>query len=90
MKLNLSPAPHVHSAQSTRTLMLNVLIALLPCAVAGTLVFGPGALLLMLISTASAVLFEALWQKLSGNALRIAAVITLGMYFAGKDETGRT
>ena len=71
MKLNLSPAPHVHNAQSTRTLMLNVLIALLPCAVAGTLVFGPGALLLMLISTASAVLFEALWQKLSGNALRI-------------------
>ena len=27
---------------------------------------------------------------LIANALRIAAVITLGMYFAGKDETGRT
>ena len=72
MKLNLSPAPHVHSRQDTRALMLNVLIALLPCAVAGAWLFGAGALLLMLVATASAVAAEALWQKLSGRRLLVS------------------
>ena len=67
MNLRLSPAPHVHSPQTTRALMLNVLIALLPCAIAGVYFFGLSALLLMLISTLSAVLAEAAWQKLTGQ-----------------------
>ena len=50
MKLNLSPAPHVHTNQSTRTLMRNVLIALLPCAVAGVGFFGFNALMVLLCS----------------------------------------
>lgn len=71
MKLNMNPAPHVVSPQDTRALMLNVLIALAPCAVAGVVFFGLPALLTMAVCVASAVLFEALWQKLSGNKLLV-------------------
>lgn len=67
----MDPAPHVHSPQDTRALMLNVLIALTPCAVAGACLFGPGALALMLLCVASAVLFEAAWQKLCGGKLLV-------------------
>ena len=72
MKLNTSPAPHAHSRQSTRALMLNVLIALIPCAVAAVWYFGWQALVLMLASVMSALVFEALWQKLSGKKLLIS------------------
>ena len=72
MKLNLNPAPHVHSSQTTQVLMRNVLIALAPCAVAAVYFFGWGALMLMLVSVASAVLFEALWQVISGRKVLIA------------------
>ena len=79
MKLNLSPAPHVHSSQSTRTLMLHVIIALIPCAAFGVWSFGVNALTLMLVSVLSAVLFEFLWQKLTKSPVRIgdlSAVVT--------------
>lgn len=71
MNLHLSSAPHVHSRQTTRVLMLNVLIALIPCAAAAVWYFGYSALILLLISTFSAVLAEFLWQKLTGGKVRI-------------------
>ncbi|MBR1560826.1 MAG: RnfABCDGE type electron transport complex subunit D [Clostridia bacterium] len=71
MKLNLSPAPHVHSPQTTRALMLNVILALIPCAIAGAVVFGFSAVLLMLISVIAAVAGEAIWQKLTGQKVRV-------------------
>lgn len=71
MKLNLSPAPHVHASQSTRTLMRNVLIALAPCAVAAVGFFGFNALALLAVSTVSAVLAEAIWQKASRQRVLI-------------------
>ena len=71
MNLFLSSAPHVHSPQSTRVLMRNVLIALAPCAIAAVWYFGYSALLLMVISTATAVLCELIWQKLTKQKVRI-------------------
>ncbi|MBQ3425265.1 MAG: RnfABCDGE type electron transport complex subunit D [Clostridia bacterium] len=65
MNLHRSPAPHVHSPQSTRSLMLNVLIALAPCTVFGVWRFGPSALMVLVVATASAVAAEAVWQKLT-------------------------
>ena len=47
MKLNLSPAPHVHAHQSTKILMRNVLIALIPCVVAAIGFFGFNALMVL-------------------------------------------
>lgn len=71
MKLNLSPAPHVHTNQSTRTLMRNVLIALLPCAIAGVGFFGFNALMVLLVSTFSAVAAEYLWQAATRQKVRV-------------------
>ena len=71
MNLHLSPAPHVHSSQSTRVLMLHVLIALLPCAAVGIGYFGYSALALMLASVLSAVLAEYLWQTLTRQKVRV-------------------
>ena len=71
MKLNLSPAPHVHASQSTRTLMRNVLIALIPCALAAIGFFGFYALVLLAVSTLSAVLAEYIWQKATRQKVRV-------------------
>lgn len=71
MKLLLSPAPHVHAEQSTRTLMLNVLIALIPCVLAGLWFYGPCALLTMLVGMGSAVLAEYIWQRAMGKKVLI-------------------
>ncbi len=72
MRLNVNPAPHIRAEQSTRTLMRNVLIALTPCAACAAGYFGVRALALMLASVASAVLSEALWQRLTGHKLLVA------------------
>lgn len=71
MNLFLSSAPHVHSPQTTRVLMRNVLIALAPCAGAAIWYFGYSALILMAIATATAVFAELIWQKLTGQKVRI-------------------
>ena len=71
MSLHLSSAPHVHSRQVTWVLMLHVLIALIPCVAAGIWYFGYSALILMAISTGTAVLAEFAWQKLTGKKVLI-------------------
>lgn len=71
MKLNLSPAPHVHAHQTTRTLMRNVLIALIPCALAAIGFFGFNALVLLAVSTLSAMLAEYIWQKAMRQKVRV-------------------
>ena len=71
MKLNLSPAPHVHASQTTQALMLNVIIALIPCALAGIWVFGPGALILICLCVLGAVASEYLWQVLTSQPVHV-------------------
>ncbi len=58
----ISPAPHIRTADTTRSVMFDVVIALLPAFLWGVYVFGSRALLLGVISIASSVLFEALIQ----------------------------
>ncbi len=59
-RLTASPSPHIKHTDTTRTVMLDVIIALLPALGWGVYVFGPRALVVTLISVASAVLFEYL------------------------------
>lgn len=54
----VSSSPHIRSRVTTRRLMLDVIIALLPCVVAGAVFFGPYALALTAISVGSAVATE--------------------------------
>ena len=91
MDLHLTTAPHVHANQSTRTLMLHVLIALMPCCVFGVWHFGGSALALMLTATASAVLAEFLFQKARGQKALVgdlSAAVT-GLLLALKMFPGR-
>ena len=71
MSLILSPAPHIRTKDDTQRLMLNVLIALVPCVIAGIWYFGWQAALVLAVSTASAVLAEFVWQKLTHKKVRI-------------------
>ncbi len=63
-KLVISSSPHLrNTAVSTRSLMGDVCIALLPTLVASCWFFGLRSLILCLASVAGAVLAEFIWQK---------------------------
>lgn len=60
--LHVSNAPHICTHNSTRNVMLDVLIALLPAAVASIVLFGLKALWIILACVASAVLSEFIFN----------------------------
>ena len=62
-KLIVSPSPHTHGSESTRTLMRDVLIALAPAMLVSVLASGWSVLTLILVSVASCILLEFLIQK---------------------------
>lgn len=61
--LNVSPSPHQQSAETTRKLMMGVVIALAPALVASIWYFGLGAIIVTLVSVVSCVAVEYLIQK---------------------------
>jgi len=60
-------SPHIAGPNSVQTVMLLVLLALLPGTMLGIYQFGWPALFLFLITTSSAVLFEAASLKIAGK-----------------------
>lgn len=83
-KLIVSHSPHISSKDSVSGIMRDVVIALLPALIVGCLVFGYRALLICVVSVASCVIFEGLWQKLLKKPVTIgdySAVVT-GMLLA--------
>ena len=67
MNFAVSASPHIRSGDSTRRIMVDVLIALVPTLAAGTIVFGLRALAVSAVSVVAAVAAEWLWRKLSGQ-----------------------
>ena len=63
--LRLSVSPHTHCGRSTASIMLDVLIALLPATVAGIVLFGLNALLVIAVCVAACVGFEALYNLIA-------------------------
>lgn len=61
--LILSVSPHIRSNITTRRIMLDVVISLLPAAIAGTIIFGIRALAVIAVCVASAVISEYLFNK---------------------------
>ncbi len=61
--LNVSPSPHIHGKESTRKLMLTVIIALVPAFLTSVFYFGTGAILVTSVSGSSCLLFEYLIQR---------------------------
>ena len=64
LKLSLSSSPHAHSDCSTKTIMQDVCIALVPALIAAVWFFGPRALSMTLISVVGCVFFEWIYRKL--------------------------
>ena len=57
-KLIVSSSPHIRGKDSTTTIMRDVLIALAPCVIAGIVYFGFNALLVVAVTTATAIFTE--------------------------------
>ncbi len=77
--LYVSPAPHIRRLDTVRTIMLDVIIALLPALVWGVITFGIRALIIVLLSVVSSVAFEAVYQLIAKKTVRItdlSAVVT--------------
>ncbi len=62
-KLIVSSSPHVRFIESTRSIMVDVLIALFPVALVSVFLFGYRALLIMAVTVFTAMLTEAIWLK---------------------------
>ncbi|EPY2306129.1 RnfABCDGE type electron transport complex subunit D [Clostridium sporogenes] len=80
----LSSSPHIRSKDSVQSIMRDVVIALLPAAVAGIYFFKLQALLVILTAVISCVAAEYIWEKATGRDISIgdlSAVVT-GMLLA--------
>ncbi|MBQ7374372.1 MAG: RnfABCDGE type electron transport complex subunit D [Clostridia bacterium] len=64
-RLIVSSSPHIRTQDTTQRIMLDVLIALLPTSVAGCIIFGWRALLVLVSCVASAVLAEFVFNKIT-------------------------
>lgn len=79
MGLIVEAAPHIRSGNTTRKLMITVLVALLPTLIMGILLFGPRALLLTLVSVAACLASEWVLRaitKAPGSILDGSAAVT--------------
>ncbi len=85
-KLHISSTPHIHQkGSSTRNIMLDVIIAMLPATVAGIIIFGLKALLVVLTCVASAVATEFLFnlftkkKQTTGDLSAVVTGLLLGL-----------
>jgi len=77
--LTVTSAPHIRSKDSVSRIMLDVVLALLPAGIFSVYLYGTRALLTIILGVASAVLTEALIQKLTKKPVTIydlSAVVT--------------
>ncbi|NLC25729.1 MAG: RnfABCDGE type electron transport complex subunit D [Fastidiosipila sp.] len=84
--LRVSSSPHIRDNSSTRRIMLDVALALIPMVIASVLIFGWRALLIYAVSIASCVVFEALTRMVMKREQTIndlSAVVTGLLLAAG-------
>ncbi len=78
-KLIMSNAPHIHTSNSSRRIMLDVVIALLPAAVAAVIIFGVKALGVLAACVIGAVVSEFLFNLITRRPQTVgdmSAVVT--------------
>lgn len=78
-KLIVTTSPHIQSKVSTQSIMRDVIIALLPATVAGTVLFGLQALITVLVCVGTAVLSEFVFNLLAKKEQTVtdlSAVVT--------------
>ncbi|MCM1178767.1 MAG: RnfABCDGE type electron transport complex subunit D [Clostridium sp.] len=64
--MKISSSPHIRDRETTTNLMGQVIVALMPAAIVGIYNFGIKALVTILITVLSCVIFEAAYQKMIG------------------------
>ncbi|MBQ3547285.1 MAG: RnfABCDGE type electron transport complex subunit D [Clostridia bacterium] len=83
--LNVASSPHMRHPDTTRGIMLDVVIALLPAAVFGCVIFGWRSAAVLAVTAASAVVFEYLWNLICkkpqtvGDLSALVTGVILGM-----------
>lgn len=78
-KFTVSSSPHIRAAQSTQSIMRDVIIALLPALAVAVVMFGINALLLTVVSVVACVFFEWGYRKMmkkSNSVADLSAVVT--------------
>lgn len=78
-KLHVTASPHIHSGRSTQKIMLDVIIALLPATIAGTVIFGLRSLLVIAVCVGVCILSEFLFNlivKKEQSIGDLSAVVT--------------
>ena len=68
---HISISPHIRAPYSTGSIMRDVIFSQIPIIIIATLYFGPRALLITVLSVASAVLSEFIWQKLTKTPVTV-------------------
>jgi electron transport complex protein RnfD len=81
MDLNLisAPSPHIHSTVTSRRLMMDVIVALVPACIAACVLFGTKALAVLVVCTVSAVLAEVIFNLVTDQPQSVgdlSAVVT--------------
>ncbi len=78
--LKISTNPHMQTSRNTRSIMLDVIIALIPAILGAILFFGFDALRVIFTSVAACVMFEWIacryWLKTKNTTTDLSAVIT--------------
>lgn len=82
--LIVSSSPHLNSGASTRKIMLDVILALVPAVIASVILFGPNALLLMAICVFSCVLLEYICRRVMkrDNTIGDLSAVVTGLLLA--------
>lgn len=78
-KLYVSASPHLRATVTTRRIMLDVIIALMPALIASAVLFGPRTLLVTVVSVATAILSEYAARKIMKRSVTIgdlSAIVT--------------
>ncbi len=81
---SISTSPHIRSREDTRSIMLDVIIALIPALAVAAYMFGFRAILMTAVSVCACVFFEWGWRRLmkkSNTVGDLSAVVT-GMLLA--------
>jgi Na+-translocating ferredoxin:NAD+ oxidoreductase RnfD subunit len=71
-KYIVASSPHIRTDESIPRIMWTVFFCLLPACAVGISVFGIRAAVLLAVSTATAVIAEAAWQKLTGSPVTVS------------------
>ena len=77
MKYTVTSSPHIRGKRNTQQIMLDVILALLPALIAGTIIFGMRALLVAVVCIVAAVVAEAGYDPYEKKVLGITAMTSL-------------